>query len=508
MQFISVMPNRLRIRSGAIFLALAWLCLAAAAACQQSDGSSSITIFHTTDEHGNLLPLSSPESEYTQGGAANLLSWLVEREGYDRESHILLSGGDNWTGASISTWFEGIPMVQAFNYMGYDAAAIGNHEFDFGREQMEHRFDEAEYPYLAANIRYKDGGLPVEFAEPYVILERNGVHVGIVGLSTLSTQTSTHPRNVNDLRFTEYVEALETYVPRMREDGADVVVVLGHVCARELVEVAEQHPGIADMMLAGHCHQRFERAVNGIPIVSSGSRMRSYSRIDITFDTAAKQVVDVETDVNRVRYVTEEGNPVEPHRELSALVEEWSAQTDSLLGEEIGYTSTGIERRSAVMGNWVTDAWLWAYPHAEIALTNWPGFRAPIDTGSITIGDIVAVMPFENRIVEVEISGEQLRSNLLCCGGAAAGIRYDREGQVQLTSGRAFHPDSTYYLLINDFMYEGGAGFLFDEQNLDSYDTSIHWRQPVIDYTKSLGTTRGSPLEAVVDSVGRTSRER
>ena len=144
--------------------------LAETLVAQQGADTVAITIFHTTDEHGHLLPQVPLGSANTHGGAANVFAWLLEKEGYDPEQHILLSGGDNWTGASISTWFEGIPMVQAFNLMGYDASAIGNHEFDFGRDQMEYRLEEAEYPYLAANVRYAATGELAEFAQPYVIM--------------------------------------------------------------------------------------------------------------------------------------------------------------------------------------------------------------------------------------------------------------------------------------------------------------------------------------------------
>ena len=482
--------------------------LTASCVAQSGTDTVAITIFHTTDEHGHLLPQVPLGSEDTHGGAANVLSWLVEREGYDPEEHILLSGGDNWTGASISTWFEGIPMVQAFNMMGYDAAAIGNHEFDFGREPMEYRIEEADYPHLSANIRYAETGELVEFVQPFLIMETNGVDVGVLGLTTRSTPTTTHPKNVADLVFFDYVETLEEFVPQMRARGADIIVVLGHVCARELVTIAEENPGIADIMFGGHCHQRFSDEVNGISIVASGSRLRSYSRVTALYDRRSDRLVKVDQEIVRARYATDEGNPVVPDPSLTALIEEWRSDADSLLGQQIGFTTNGVERRAPMMGNWVTDAWLWAYPHADIALTNWAGFRTAVDTGAITLGEVVAVMPFENRIIEVAITGEQLVANLECCGGASGGMTYTRRGGVRLDSNRSFHADSTYYLLINDFMYAGGAGYLFDKQELQAYDTSIQWRQPVIDFTRSLGTSRTRPLEDLVDAAARTPRGR
>ena len=499
---------QMRRTRGAVVIGVGMVLLIGPACSHQDSDIVTITIFHTTDEHGHLLPQVPTGSDRTHGGAANLLAWLSDFEGYDSDEHILLSGGDNWTGASISTWFEGAPTVQAFNAIGYDAAAIGNHDFDFGRTEMEQRFAEAEYPYLSANIRYAESGEQVEFAEPYTMLHANGVSVGIVGLTARSTPVTTHPRNVSDLEFTPYVEVLERLVPRMRQQGAEVIVVLGHVCADELVEVARSKPGLADLMLAGHCHERFSEVVNGTPVISSGSRLRSYTRIDLLYDSIIHQVVDVDSDIERVNYDTEAGNPVEPDAELARLIAEWQEEADSLLSERIGYTVTGVERRSPIMGNWVADAWLWAYPHADIALTNWPGFRAAVDSGPITIDDIVGMMPFDNRLIEFAITGADLVANLLCCGGAVGGMTYTANGDVELNATGQFHPDSTYYVLVNDFIGTGGAGYLFHQQGLENYDTSINWRQPVIDYTRFLQTSERRPLEDLVDPAARTPRGR
>jgi len=221
------------------------------------------------------------------------------------------------------------------------------------------------------------------------------------------------------------------------------------------------------------------------------------------YDRGSDRLVKVDQEIVRARYATDEGNPVVPDPSLSAVIEEWRSDADSLLGQQIGFTTNGVERRAPMMGNWVTDAWLWAYPHADIALTNWAGFRAAVDTGAITLGEVVAVMPFENRIIEVAITGEQLKANLECCGGASGGMTYTSRGRVRLNSNRSFHADSTYYLLINDFMYAGGDGYRFAEYDPDAYQTGIDWRQPVIEWISALNTTEADPLDNYLDDTRR-----
>lgn len=496
----------MRRRSVLVLVIMAFLLMSLPAFAQSADDIVTITIINTADEHGWLQPFTPPGSDVIQGGAANIYSWWVQNEDYDPDEDLLLSGGDNWTGPSISTWFEGAPMVEAFNLMGYDASAIGNHEFDFGRDVMAQRFDEANYPYLAANIRDSETNALVDFARPYVILESQGVKVGVIGLSTLDTPTTTNPKNIDDLIFTDYLPALREFVPQMRTEGAQIVIALTHVCEEELVSLASGTEQLFDALFAGHCNELTIGRVTEESILGGGSSWRSYARLNITYNKTTHTIVNQDRAAIQVEYRTDEDNPVEPNAEIAALVDDWQAKTDVELAREIGYTESGLERGSDAMGNWVMDAWLWAYPQADVAVSNWGGFRQALDAGPITLDDVVSILPFDNTLIVVEITGEQLAENLRCCQGAVAGISYARRGrntEITFLDGREFDPQATYRVLINDFMYNGGDDYLFGDQDPDGYDTGIHWRQPVIDYTASLNTTLDNPLENYVSFTAR-----
>lgn len=458
-----------------------------------------ITILNTADEHGWLQPFTPFGSTETYGGAAILYRWWQEFEGYEPASFLLLSGGDNWTGPSISTWFEGQPIVEAFNVMGYAASAIGNHEFDFGREIMQERFAEANYPYLAANIRIQDSGELL--AQPYAIFEVQGIKIGVIGLTTLDTVTTTHPKNISDLEFIPFLEALEMFVPSMQADGATIIVALTHACSFELGGVVSS--GWVDAVFTGHCNEKLSRQVDGVSLMGGGDAWRSYARLTLTVDPTTGTILDMEQAIVDVAYPSDAPSPVEPDPDLSAIVDYWQEQVDAALAREIGYTMNGIQQRSHSMGNLITDAWLWAYPSAEIALTNWGGMRQALDAGPITWGDIVSILPFENQLVVVQITGAQLIENLRCCGGAAGGISYSSDGTVQFLDGRPFDPTATYTVLISDFMYLGGDNYRFGQQDPDGYDTSIQWRQPVIDYIAALATTAETPLDFYLDNTAR-----
>ena len=149
-----------------------------------------LTVLYTNDEHGWMEGASQGQ------GAANLLGLWREKEGYTPDGpFLILSGGDNWTGPAISTWFQGQSMVEVMNAMGYAASAVGNHEFDFGLDVLKTRISEAHFPYVSANLRYqRDNSTPSDLGiQPYVVIDVNSLRVGITGLTTYATSHFDEP---------------------------------------------------------------------------------------------------------------------------------------------------------------------------------------------------------------------------------------------------------------------------------------------------------------------------
>jgi 2',3'-cyclic-nucleotide 2'-phosphodiesterase (5'-nucleotidase family) len=178
---------------------------------------------------------------------------------------------------------------------------------------------------------------------------------------------------------------------------------------------------------------------------------------------------------------------------------------DQALGQAMGYTESGIERGWALY-NLVVDAWLWYYPGADLAINNLGGYREAIPPGEITRADLVAVLPFENTLIEVELTGQQVMDNLLCCGGAVAGFTYRQAGAriiAELDDGSPLDPQATYHVLVNDFMYGGGDDYLFATHDPHGYDTGVHWREPVIEWIATQRTSPQRPLETLLDGTQR-----
>ncbi|HZD11542.1 MAG TPA: metallophosphatase, partial [Candidatus Binatia bacterium] len=295
-----------------------------------------LTIFYTNDEHGWM------EGMEPGMGAANLMG-LWRAAGYEEDgSYLVLSGGDMWTGPAISTWFEGESMAEVLNAMDYAAAAVGNHEFDFGLEALRARSLESDFPFLSANVRDAGGETPREWGiEPYAIVERNGIQVGIIGLTTTSTPVTTNPTNVQAFHFLDYEQALREVTPQVRADGAKLLVVTGHLCRNELEALAQKVRDLhIQFMGGGHCNELFAETIAGAVLVEGGYHLRSYARADLLFDTASDTLVEADA-------VTGQNDPASaPDERVAAIVSRWQAQAEEELNVVIGYSEHGLPRRS------------------------------------------------------------------------------------------------------------------------------------------------------------------
>ena len=266
---------------------------AALSACQVAEQNErSFTVLYTNDEHGWMEGMGESNS------AANLMQLWKDAEGYsiaNAEDFLLLSGGDNWTGPAISTWNQGESMVELMNSMGYAASAIGNHEFDFGLDTIRKRSAEADYAYVSANTTWRDSGLvPKDIGiVEYRIVEAGGVLVGVIGLTTTETSTTTNPATVAPLRFNNYEATLRRIVPEIKAQGVELTFVISHVCLDELEPLAL---AVADLDIAlfgaGHCNELIAKRLDSAVILGGGFHFGSYARA--TFSLAADGGVHVD----------------------------------------------------------------------------------------------------------------------------------------------------------------------------------------------------------------------
>jgi len=445
------------------------------------------TILFTSDEHGWLEPGEN------FGGASGMAHLWKNNEGYTEDGNFLiLSGGDMWTGPAISTWFRGESMAEIMNTMGYDAAAIGNHEFDFQDSVLLVRAQNSTFPFLAANIIETSTGQIPEFATPYIIKEVNGIKIGIIGLASTSTPYTTFPDYVTEYSFLHYNTVLKEIIPQVKDEGAEIIIIVGHLCPSELVTVANGTVGLGvSLALGGHCHVQYNALSNGVRLVEPGANLIAYGKIVVTYDTEKNIVGECNVSFH-------ENNGDQYDAEIQQIINYWKEKADVSLSEIIGYTETGIDDETNEMYNLVTDSWFHTFPNVDITFTNTGGIRQSIPQGNITIETIVGLLPFKNSILQLELTGSQVMN---CSQGLIFGGMTTRGGYY-LTDGTEVHPDSIYDVLTTDYLYSR-PDILFSQYDHTPYNTSVHYRQPLIDWLKSINTSSSDPLDNYLDFTPR-----
>ncbi len=485
--------------------------------------AGALTLFVTTDEHGWLAPLIDPERGEERGGVVRLSDRLTRLEGYApgpaglARGLVLLSTGDMWTGPYESTLLEGAPMVAAMNHLGYAAAAVGNHDFDFGVRKLAEHQAGARFPLLAANlVEAATGELP-SWARPFTLVEAGGVTLGVVGLTNVDTPVTSDPRHLTGLTFLPYEETLERWIPRARAAGADEIVVVIHdelALAERLMPTLRKHR--VRVATFGHHHQAGARVDDGgtadldddVSVCNPGAYLRSFCRVDLTL--AGGKLTARTARVVPVVGPVGEAVP-SPDATLVDIVTRAEATAQRIGGEVLVEAPRPLRRGPrGELGQVVVDAWLTALPWAQVAITNAGGIRQDLAAGPVRVRDIASVLPFNNFLLVVELTGAQLKEALANEESVVGGVRYryrDAGGRRVVTAitwgdGRPVTDDERVRVVINDFMYRGGDRYSFAQWDEEPEETAVDWREPVLRHLRGLGQHH-TPLVVTPDDRAR-----
>ncbi|MCY7380094.1 MAG: 5'-nucleotidase C-terminal domain-containing protein [Gemmatimonadaceae bacterium] len=432
-----------------------------------------LRVIATHDFHGALEP--RPDAtRRLRGGAAHLAAGIArERAGCESPAceTLLLDGGDQFQGTPASNLAFGRPVVELFNAMGYAAAAVGNHEFDWGQDTLRARMRDAKYALLAANVRYADGR-DVPWIRDDTLITRGALKIGVVGVATTLTPTTTRASNVADLRFIDPVPVVDSLARRLRARGADYVVVVAHEgafcdrdgvtnCRGEIVEFANRLREPVDAIVSGHTHSLVSTVVNGIPIVQSRSSGTAFGVVDLGPDGSRP----------RVRDVLPETMAADPA--VAALVQRAVARVAPIVDRRVATIADDLVRDGDQYsrGNLIADA-MRAAGGGDVAVMNNGGIRATLRRGVATYGALFEVQPFANTLYRLTVSGAALRTYMerlvarrLNVHVSGIVVSYDstaavggRVRRIRLANGVDLRADGEYTLVLNDFLATGGDG--------------------------------------------------
>jgi 2',3'-cyclic-nucleotide 2'-phosphodiesterase (5'-nucleotidase family) len=477
-----------------------------------------VRIIATNDFHGTLEPRA--DARGVRRGGAGAVAGVIEQA--KREcatcAVLLLDGGDMFQGTPASNLVFGRSVVGIYDALGYIAAALGNHEFDWGQDTLRARMRDARYAILGANVQYADGR-DVPWIRDDTLVTVRGVRVGIIGVATVETPRTTLAVHVRDLRFVDPVPVVLQHARSLRQRGAHLVVVVAHAgafcddegddrCAGEIVELARGVGHEVDLIVSGHTHSLVRTLEPGLPIVQARSNGRAVGVVDL---------VPGQVPMVSVREVITDS--VVPSAPIDSLARRALAAVASRVSARVAEVPTHLQRSGEQhpLGHLIADAQRWA-GKADVAVTNNGGIRADLPAGTATYGRLFEVQPFGNTLHRFTLRGSDLRVYLeKVIGGrtpprvhlSGITLSYDpgrpsgrRIVSVKLENGQELDTDGQYTIVMNSFMATGGDGLALGAEAVHSELLPIGDLDALIEYMKQLPQPVRAPTERRILEVG------
>ncbi|HAP43247.1 MAG: multifunctional 2',3'-cyclic-nucleotide 2'-phosphodiesterase/5'-nucleotidase/3'-nucleotidase [Spirochaetes bacterium GWB1_60_80] len=472
-------------------------------------GSGTFTLLHTNDMHGRLLTGTS------DGMGLDRVSALANRFRAEGRTVLMLDAGDALHGQPTTTLSRGEAMVSVLNAIGYDAFVPGNHDFNYGYQRLVELSGLAHFPFLAANITVDASGETL--LPPYLIQEIGGLTIAIFGLATPETVTMSHPDNSRGLTFANPVETARAMVAELR-GKADVVIALSHLgygAAFDSRELARQVEGI-DIIVDGHSHTSLPtgEVVGSTLIVSANEYNKNLGVVEVVVENGEI------TSINASYITKAQGLEIAPDQAITDLIAQLNAAQAPLLAEKVGSAAVvldgeraNVRTRETAFGDFIADAYR-TLAGAEIALQNGGGIRTSVQPGDITMGHVMAVFPFSNRLVTIEFTGTQILAALEHSvrlfpeqnGGFlhVSGLRFTFDPSRPagsrinparvLVGGQPLDLNRKYLVATIDFLAVGGDGY--------AMFTGVPYQRDMGDLTAILAAfiRANSPVNPVMDN--------
>lgn len=498
-----------------------------------SQNFETIVIGGTNDIHGGIVPLQlktrEPEGQisisYEAAGLSTLASYIRILQKEYGPKFLWLDAGDHFQGTIESNSAKGAPMTQFFNAMRLHAAGIGNHEFDYGAEPqskygpedhlgaLKARMEEAQYPYLLANILDRNSNRYPDFPnyKPSTIFQVGGLKVGVLAVTTTEAARTTLPTNIKTLKFTPLLESTIRESEQLKKQGAEVIVLIAHAWIRcgsgkmpehtfirkqedpqgecatqmDLVELMNQLPeGTVDAVVSGHSHQVIHHWIRGVPIIQGGASARYINLIYLTYDyknqklrkdltriegpiPICPKVFQNQGDCNGDRPAPKNGRgplvkpefhrvTIEPDSEIETLMAPTIVNSAKIKAEVIARAERMLDQdrfRECAVGNLVADA-IRDRAKADVGLVNSGGIRSGLEAGEITYGDVFRVLPFDNYVATLRVTGHELKTII----------------RVAESGSRGFPAVSGIKLKLIDLKYDAPSNDLDGDRKIEPWE--------------------------------------
>ncbi|WP_293576004.1 bifunctional metallophosphatase/5'-nucleotidase [Phaeobacter sp.] len=490
-----------------------------------------LTVLHTNDIHSRIESINKYDSTCNAegeaegkcfGGVARIKSAVDgKRAAMEGENLIVLDAGDPFQGSLFYTTYKGAAEAEFMQAIGYDAMAVGNHEFDDGPEGLAGFIDAVDFPVVSGNLDLSaEASLNGKVAN-HVILEVGGERIGIVSaLATDTVDTSSPGPNVV---FQDEIQSLQADVDALTAEGVNKIIALTHVGLAKDLEIAAQVKGL-DLVVGGHSHTllsntsdraagAYPTMVGDVPVVQAYAYSKYLGEVTLTFDDNGNVLSAMGEPILLDASVT-------PDAAIAARVAEMGAPIEEMKQRVVAETADAVEGAREVcratecaMGNLVADAMLDRVKDQgiTIAIQNGGGLRASIDAGEVTMGEVLTVLPFQNTLSTFQITGETVIAALE--NGVSqveeakgrfpqvAGLQFTWDQSVAPNEGRVkdvmvmdggawvpIDPAKTYGVVTNNYVRNGGDGYkMFAGDDKSAYDFGPDLADVVAEYLAEQG---------------------
>lgn len=507
-----------------------------------------ITILGTTDLHGNINPIDYYTNKPDNRGLAKVAT-LIKRIRKEHPNVLLVDSGDTIQGSPLES-FHGRknnrppdPMMLVMNSLNYDAMAVGNHEYNFGLKVLEKARAEANFPWLSANTY--DIAKQQPHYKPYIVKEVAGVRVGILGLTTPGVPNWDNPPNYAGLEFHNPITEARKWVPILREkDKADIVVIAMHMGVgedlstgearpgqveheNEAVSIAKEVPGV-DVIFMGHTHRDVPSLyINGVLLTQANHWGRNLARADVYLQKTGNGGWRVYAKSARTLPTNDS---VEPDPEVTKLAEPYDNETQGWLAKIIGQSAEELTAKEArfrdtAILDLIQKVQLEA-GKADVSMVASFNSEARIAKGPVSVRDIAGLYVYENTLVVLEVTGQQLKDALEHSAkyfktyvpgkpasdlvdekipaynfDIAEGVTYDLDiskpaGQrIQNLRfrGQPLSPTRKLRLATNNYRVNGGGGYTMYKNAPVVYRSSEEIRELIIDWLEKNKTVPVKP---------------
>ncbi|MEN8904426.1 MAG: 5'-nucleotidase C-terminal domain-containing protein [Clostridiales bacterium] len=476
-----------------------------------------LQILGINDFHGQIN--TTKKISGIEMGRADYLAANLEKRVSENKNTLMVHAGDI-VGASapVSALLNDNPTLEILSEIGFDIGTVGNHEFDKGTDEMlKLTKNSSSFPYTVSNVVYKNTNKTI--LSPYIIKRVKGIPIGFIGVVLKDTPNMVTAEGISNVNFLDEIDSINKYTKKLKKLGVKTIVILAHVpgyqnnttgeITGEIAEIANSIDDEVDVIFAGHNHDKINGEVDGKLIVETYSNGTAFSDVDLSINPRTNDVVSKKAEI-----IDNVQTNIIPDEKITKMIEKYEIEVGPILNEVIGTASIDITTNQnssgeSTLGNFITDAQR-IRMDTDFSFMNPGGIRANIEKGEVTWGELFTVQPFNNYLVKMTLTGEDIRTLLNQQWQEKqtrmlqiSGLKYTwdstkpkGEKVIDIFTYDGVKLDSTkeYTITTNSFLAGGGDEFSLFTQ-IDNHQIGPLDIDVLVDYIKDLG----NPFESKID---------